>query len=278
MEKDNKQIREYLAHNCSLLEHILKNNGSEYKNTPKESPCKKAGSIEEAEDTFKKAKSSIDDLLHLEPYRYNPSVEFKKYGQDRVIISSYVSNGLLLVGGVVLAATGGSGVIIGGFMSGIGLLRLINLHSISSNGKNPEFSKEQNKIHISKKRKDILLQDLAQAYALAIAENNFNETSIKYGFAAGVSGCVLRKSECKKEELRQSAELLEYAISAIRRDSNENRYIKSLKDKLNKTGLIHTEQKEAIALGYSAFRLAEEKHGKEVYKEVLQGNYRLLTE
>lgn len=274
MVAENK-LKKYLAHNCSLLETILKIEHSEFKKLPVKIPCKKVDSIEEAEEILKKAKSSIDDLLRLGPYAYNPSVEFKKYGADRVITSSYVSNGLLLVGGVILAATGGNSII-GGFMSGIGLLRLINLHSINSKGKNPEFSKEQNKIYISRKRKDILLQDITQAYALAVAENNFKETSIKYGFAAGASGCALRHGECKREELRQSAVLLEYAISAIKNENNK--YVKSLKDKLNKAGLIHTAQKEAMAFGYSAFRLAEEKHGSEIYIDALKGDFSRLLD
>ncbi|MFH1066072.1 MAG: hypothetical protein V1734_06200 [Nanoarchaeota archaeon] len=271
MDISNEEIAEFIAKNCSLLETILKIERSEYQNAPKESPCKNVESIEEAEEIFKKAKSSIDELLHLGPNAYNLSVEFKKYGTDRVVMSSYISNGILLVGGAILATTGGSGIMMGGFMSGIGLLRLINLHSISSNGKNPGFSKEQNKIYISKKGKDDLLQDMTQAYALAVAENNFNETSLNYGFAAGASGCVLRQGESRRNELKQSANLLKYAIRAIKKGNNK--YVKSLKDKLNKAGLIHTAQKEAMALGYSAFRLAEEKRGSGIYREILEGDY-----
>ncbi|MFA5887967.1 MAG: hypothetical protein WC852_04630 [Candidatus Nanoarchaeia archaeon] len=275
MAGENK-LKEYLALHCSQLEYLLEKDNSEYEDAPKESPSKKVDSIEEAQDIFKKAKISIDELLKLEPYAYNPSVEFKKYGRDRIITSSYVSNSLLLVGGVVLAASMPGCIMIGGFMSGVGFLRLANLMHISSKGTNPEFSKEQNKIYISRKRKDILLQDMTQAYALAIAENNFNETSMKYGFAAGASSRVLKHGECRRDELKQSAVLLEYAIKSIRRDSNENRHIKSLKDKLNKAGLIHTAQKEAIAFGYSAFRLAEEKSGRTIYKAVLEGNTAIL--
>ncbi len=276
MAGENK-LKEYLARHCSQLEYLLEKTYSEYETAPKESPCKKVDSIEEAKEIFKKAKSSIDDLLQLEPHKYNPSVEFKKYGRDRVITSSYVSNGVLLVGGVVLAATMPGCIMIGGFMSGVGFLRLASLMHISSRGTNPEFSKEQNKIYISRKRKDALLQDVTQAYALAIAENNFSETGMKYGFAAGASSRVLRHGECRRDELKQSAVLLEYAISAIKK-RDKNKYVKMLKEKMNKAGLINTGQKEAIALGYSAFRLAEEKSGKSIYKAVLNGNYELLTE
>jgi hypothetical protein len=148
---------------------------------------------------------------------------------------------------------------------------------ISSRGTNPEFSKEQNKIYISRKRKDVLLQDMTQAYALAIAENNFNETGMKYGFAAGASSRALKHGECRRDELKQSAVLLEYAIKSIKK-RNENNYVKMLKEKMNKAGLIHTAQKEAIALGYSAFRLAEEKQGSEVYRDVLKGDFSRLLD
>ena len=286
MNIGNERIKENLAKNCGQLEHILEADSAECKKTACSGYGKKITSQKDAENIFKEAKASIDSLLSIEEMcSVKIIMGSKAYGHDKVITSSYISNGIFVAAGIMLAKFGNNAlfdcVTIGGLMAGLGLIRLVRLMSIKRQSNNPEFFPAENSIYCPKEKSKKMEFGLMLAYSSAAVHEDINNSPeyrcMNYGLLLGISGCAAMSDDnaLKHLALKRSTDMLETAVEALRR-KEENKYLKAAKNIAAKAFFANPEEKELAALGYSFFRLAEEKQGKSIYKQALEGNTAIL--
>ncbi|MDD4878180.1 MAG: hypothetical protein PHO02_04035 [Candidatus Nanoarchaeia archaeon] len=288
----NRRIIECVAtkENLGKLEEIIKQDLNEYRQTEKNYPkdySRKIRKKERAREILKQGKHFVDEFLMLNPDENIPKIEICKSLDLKAagLYSSIVSNGIMLGGGITLAAYFNQPMI-GGVMAGIGLLKLATFAAIKLKIQTPHY--EKGKIFCTKAREKKMLFDIMHEYSHMVSENSLDRgmnTWLLYeGFAEGVSIHIARNnpafagSPVKKRALFRGIEMMDNARHGIKKRL-EGKDIFEDAVSQGEAGQIKIVENTAFAMlgcGYSIFRLAEEQSGPIVYKEVLDGNYSAL--
>ncbi|MDI6738073.1 MAG: hypothetical protein QME12_06185 [Nanoarchaeota archaeon] len=285
----NRRIIENIAteENLKRLEEIIKRDLSEYNQAESPWPWGYGGKIrkkEDAADILKKGKALVDDFLMLNPEDNKPKLEICKSLDLKAagLYSSLVSNGLMLGGGITLGACF-SQPMIGGLMAGIGLLKLATFIAIKLKIKNPHY--ENGTIFCTKAREKKMLFDIMHEYSHMVSEQsihrNMNTWLLYEGFAEGVSIHIGKNNPCsklRKTALSRGIRMMDNAMHGIKKRL-EGKDIFEDAVSQGENGQIKVVENTAFAMlgcGYSIFRLAEERHGSEIYRDALKGDFSLL--
>lgn len=241
----------------------------------------------EAEQILKEAMQEADLFLGEEYSAGLPSLEKKKF--RKMPISSYFSNALFIGAGIFVGYQGSKSgdrniAMIGGLMAGIGISKLGLLISFSKNRSPTIYNMEENKIFWVSGKQQAVKLDMLHAYSHAVAMPILRKQPlymmVNEGFAAGVSARVMRTKGNLAEHktaLSRSIPLLKIVKNCLKRQRAGKDDFTPLLEKLSKSEPLNSsEAMLANSAGYAFFRLAEEKHGTDVYREVLKGNYENL--
>lgn len=284
----NIRIIKHIANeeNCKRLEELIEADFSEYRQIRDYDYGKRIRKKKDAIPLIAQGKPLVDNFLGIDAKENIPEIEvcrnleFKAAG----LYSSIVSNGLMLGGGITLGAYF-SQPIIGGFMAGIGLLKLLMIASLKLKFVNSHYDKGT--IFCTKTREKKMLFDVIHEYSHMVSENIFGNFMgswlLSEGFAEGVSIYIARESgnpALKKAGLSRSIEMMDYAKSGIRKKlAGKDIFEDANKQQENgKIKVIESTGFAMLGCGYSMFRFAEEKHGSEVYRDVLKGDFSRLLD
>lgn len=285
----NRSIIKHTATESNLrkLEELISSDLDEYKQIGRVLPWeygKRIRKKEDASDILEEGKVLVDDFLKLNPEENKPNLEICKSLDFKAagLYSSVVSNSLMLGGGVVLGAYFNQPMI-GGLMAGIGLIKLMTFAAMKMKMVNPHY--DNGTLFCTKTRKKKMLFDILHEYSHMVSEQSLDRgisTWLLYeGFAEGVSIHIGKKNNCnklRKVALTRGIEMMDHAAHGIKQklqgkdifenaiSQGENGQIKVVEDTIF----------AMLGCGYSAFRIAEEKYGPGIYREVMNKNFSAL--
>lgn len=242
----NEQIIDYLANRETggKLSDIILNDIKEDLSIPKLTKKMLGGKVKNLEDALKvlgEAKKAADQFMGISPCMYNPNLEI--FGILRVIL-----NGLR-----------------------------IHATDPGCDGENITYLKGE--------RRAYAFHTLLHEYMHAVSLGQLGGTSFEYrsaveGFAEGSSLRIMRQGNnaIRKIALFESINWLYIAKGAIAKKVEGKRgRLESIFKNISKGSLRgDIDSNRLSGIGYSLFRLAEEKHGAGVYREVYNGNTKIL--
>lgn len=285
----NRSIIKYTATegNLRTLEELINSDLAEYKQIEMILPWeygKRIRKKEDASDILEEGKVLVDDFLKLNPEENKPKLEICKSIDLKAtgLYSSVLSNSLMLGGGVVLGAYFNQ-PIIGGLMAGIGLIKLMTFAAMKMKIVNSHY--DNGTIFCTEARKKKMLFDIIHEYSHMASENildrGISTWLLDEGFAEGVSVCIGRNNPCKrlrKIALARGIEMMDNARHGIKKKLQGKDLFEDALSQ-SESGQIKVVENVAFAMlgcGYSAFRLAEEKYGPEIYREIMNKNFAAL--
>lgn len=274
-------IADYLAsgENSSMLEAIVQKEKEIYESIP-ECNEKKIRDIDEVKALLHEAKGIMDNFFGINPACYNPSIEFKKISMQSIALG-----GLSLAS--IAAGTAAAftehkqlaSMLLAFGMTGTTWLAVREFMD------RDRYDAKNNRIICTKAGRQKMLYNIMHEYAHAATTDKFGN-NIKYfcfdeGFAMGSSSHIAQNymnEQCAKASLKLSSRLLEMASEfTIRYKENPNNLRAAyLLSSIGAGTIPLWHRGTANGLGYALFRLAEEKHGSGIYREVLKGDYSRL--
>lgn len=278
-----EKIIDYLAEkeNISSLETILQKETKEWKAASKWKNAGKRVRKKDIDGIFNEAKIRIDGFLGINPSDYNPKLDSGSFFEGSLRF-------MLLTGGLTVMGAGGllrgdiAGTIFGAFgllAGGTGFLTAVGASlfgdSLIAKG---AYDPEKDTIVFMRSRRNLTMYTLLHEYTHAVTTPAFREGNDYWCFNEGFSvGNALELMSANKKE---RANALSFSIprleTAIKATKKPDEYFEELYDGLEKGILPGKYQPELYGLGYGLFRLAQERHGVQVYKEVYNGNTELL--
>ncbi|MFA5887968.1 MAG: hypothetical protein WC852_04635 [Candidatus Nanoarchaeia archaeon] len=282
-----EKIIDYLLEekNSSSLEAILRKETEEWKGASKWKNAGKRVRKKDTEAVFREAKARVDEFIGIEPSKYNPKLDsgnflratYKAMMFDSGIMMMGASG--LIQGGIMGTAFGTIGLVAGGAYLMMAVGAALFGDAFFAQG---AYEPKDDKIVFLRSRKNLLMYTLLHEYTHAVTtpvfkgedkgENDywcFNE-----GFAVGNAVELMTASEAERiNALSFSIPRLEIAVKAVKKPET---YFEKLYEQLGKGFLPAKYQPELYGLGYALFRLAQERHGIGVYKEVYDGRTELL--
>jgi len=285
---ENKQIIEYLAtrDNYNKLENLIAKELEEYYSMPKPKKAesgKKIKTLEEATEILSEAKHSVDDFLSLKPGYCNPKLELKgslKYNGNG-LFSTMVSNALFLAAGIGAAIYWHP--MIGGAMVGVGISKLAFILNLNLSITTPVCNSSELITCIKGATREEMRMSLLHEYAHAVSIDRLGGQSLKYrclseGFAQGTQLHISKHYGAKnRSSLFSSIRCLDNARHDIKcKLSGKEKFFLKMEKNIKEEMISDNEYMFLTGAGYFLFRLAEEKHGEDIYKEVLEGNTKLL--
>ncbi len=236
---------------------------------------------EDATAIYLEAKKRVDSLLDISPDEYNPSLETASFFRASL-------RPMRLYLGVLMIGIGGSMFINGDPIKLVINTALVALGAAgisfcmrasifgSSVTQIAEYDKDNNRILALRSRRSIMLYALAHEYGHAVTTDKFREGNSYFGFREGF--CIGLGLAVQGITGMERANSLSISISRLELAKKALRRLGSI-DKEDKKEKYSAKTMEGLyMLGYSIFRLAEERHGADVYREVYSGNTKLLFE
>lgn len=276
-------IAEYISsgENCSLLEEIVKKEKEACESIPECSEMK-IRKIEDAKAVLHEAKGIMDEFLGIEPACYNPSIEFKRISMQNIALGGLSL--ALITAGTAIAFTEYKEISSMLLATGITGSTWLAIREFMDKDR---YDREGNRIICTKAGRQKMLYTLMHEYAHAATTDKFG-SDIKHfcfdeGFAMGSSSHIAQNymnGQCAKASLKLSSRLLEMASEfAIKYKENPNNFKAAyLLSSINAGSVPLWFRGTANGIGYALFRLAEEKHGPCIYREVFNGNDKILFE
>lgn len=280
----------YLLGKRDSLEKILKKDTEERKKLPFWLNC--GSKVKNVEDVLTEAKAEVDNFLSLDKEEYNPKLYTKSFlfgylraiGTSGIILGVGISSAdppnmpflnnmpqMMQPIGVVTALIG---AVWAGKSVGMGLFGSL-FHEWG------EYVPEIKTIIAVKSRRNLFKHMLLREYARAASAERIRKVPLPYypfeaGFAEGVAATLMSREDKGEHAiaLNNSRKLLKRGIEFLQLKKKE---VQKIGEKLYEGKFPREHHKKGLeGMGYCLFRLAEERHGADVYREVYSGNTRAL--
>lgn len=302
-----QDIYDYLSdkENRNSLEEILKAETAARKNLPFWGNAGSRIKSENIDAVFNEIKTSVDCLFFLEQEQYNPEIYAKSF-----LFKYHKAN----LGSIILATIGAAYIYpvqiinindapeavkdliqmminlpenvkdlaqipLAAGILGLGICLGMSLFgsSLFSDG---EYKQDKNTIIGTRSRRNLFKHMLLREYTRAVSTERIRKQPMVYmpfesGFAEGVACSLMSKEDAGEYAiaLNVSRKRLKKGINYLQMDRTKFRDITL---KLDRDKLPKEHKKGLMGVGYCLFRLAKERHGIEVYKEVYDGKTELL--
>lgn len=268
------------------LEEIIAEDTKEYNALPFSERWIKIGkkviTQEQADKLFSEAKQDTDGFLCIDSSVYSPSVKYIKRFTGRMSPVAYLLHAAAICSGIAVVTIGNmpvlGGIIAYGGMAGFGASMAI----IKTRTKKPHsYCLTDNRIDCVSGREQEIKCALLHEYAHCVLMDKIGSAESLHifneGFAEGLSIYLMSQSSIsmhKRTGLFQSIWHMVIAREAIKkRIEGKSGHFNDMLEKINEKNLREKELILSSGMGYAFFRLAEEKRGSEIYREVLEGNY-----
>ncbi|MBU2638766.1 MAG: hypothetical protein KJ955_07370 [Nanoarchaeota archaeon] len=288
-----EEIYRYLSErdNRASLEAILKTDTEARGKLPfwgnAGTKVKKAG----VEEILKEAKQSVDSFFSLDAGKYNPSLYAKSFlfGYHQMVLAtgflagigamhSYPPNIPFLQNMPPFVTALGQVTLLAGIVwLGISTSKALFGSSLYAYG---EYNHERNTIIGLRSRRNLFKHMLLREYTRAASVERIRREPMAYlpfenGFAESVAGrLMLREDEGEHAiALNKARKQLKKGIECLKIHRTE---FAQIAQKLDKEKMPKDYKKCLMGMGYCLFRLAEERHGEDIYREVYNGNTRIL--
>lgn len=248
---------------------------------PFKTVCGRRTSKKMAKEILAEAKKDADTFFDISPELANPEMisfgtlqasymRFAKYGIWAVIGAGAFAAGMPWLGGIIGAVTAAR--------LGKTLWDAYNAEFVISHG---VYLPNADLIVSYRSRENRCYNTMAHEYSHAVyykkRQMELEMRIFEEGFATGAGNAITRaKNDVSKSCLTLSAEVqrIGCAIKALQDKGYPARFRKGLE-----TGIASFADMDCMyGLGLSLFKLGETRHGKKVYKEVLEGNDKILFE
>ncbi|HII16017.1 MAG TPA: hypothetical protein HA362_06925 [Nanoarchaeota archaeon] len=214
----------------------------------------------------------------------NPTLEIKNTGLGIVPHSVLVVDFLLTGAGILLMAAYPPAEILGGIAAGTGIVKGFVEWVTRLKRINTGYIEEQNKIVCITGRKRLALYgDLAHEYAHAVSRDVYGNRQCyilaNEGFAEGVEISVMKQHNRRAALLGSLLQLYKARCHMQSIVSGKKDNIMDILEKWDDPRNItdSNENEYIYAMGYTLFRLAQEKHGDSVYRDFLAGRAGVLV-
>lgn len=243
--------------------------------------CGRRTSKKRAKELFKEIKKDADAFFEISPELANPSLEsfsalqasymqFAKYAGWGIIGAGAFAVGMPLLGSIIEAVTA--------MRLAKTLLDAYSNEFLLSHGM---YLPNADVIVCYRSRENKCYTTLAHEYSHAVyykkRELDLEKIIFEEGFAACAGSAITRtKNDVFKSFVTLLSEVqhMGYAIEALQDKGYPARFRQSLE-----AGIVTDYDLNCMyGLGLSLFKLGEKRHGKKVYKEVLEGNDKILFE
>lgn len=278
----NGEITEFFREkaNRKSLDKLIAAEMAEWKTRPKQESAGTKVSRTDAEGIFGDAKEKVDSFLGINADEYNPSLDTASFFRGS-IRSLLLHSGVTLLGisGIMSSSYNEIGSVSGKIIAAGGSAMLLYTLGIAAFGSSVmqagEYNPEKNQILALRSRKNIFSYTLMHEYGHAVTSDKFRKGNNYIGFREGFCiGMALHLQDNESKLVRANTLSLSIKRLAIAKKSLRN--LDDIARNCEKEKYSSKTLNMLYMLGYAMFRLAEERHGAGVYREVYNGNSGIL--